>query len=191
MIGSLRGPVTHLGHDFVLVELGGVGYRVMAGPALLARLRVGSEAHVFTHHLVREDAQALYGFGAPEELAFFELLMTVSGVGPRLALAITAAHPVTRLQIAIISDDADLLTSVSGVGRKTALRIILELKEKIHAAGVAAGGGSTAESDVVAALESLGYTQSEARRAAASVAGGDAALDLRIKSALQELARAR
>ena len=151
MIGALRGPVTHIGQEFVLIELGGVGYRVMAGPSLLARLRLGSEAHVFVHHLVREDQQALFGFGSPEELAFFELLMTVSGVGPRLALAITSAHAVTKLQLAIVTDDADLLTSVSGVGRKTALRIILELKEKIHAAGIAAGGGSTTDSDVVAA----------------------------------------
>ena len=191
MIGSLRGPVTHLGQDFVLVELGGVGYRVVAGPALLVRLRVGAEARLFIHHLVREDAQALYGFATAEELAFFELLMTVSGVGPRLALAITAAHPVTRLQIAIISDDLAVLTSVSGVGRKIAQRIILELKEKIHAAGIAAGGGTTPDSDVVAALESLGYTQTEARRAAASAAGGDGGLDVRIKAALQQLARAR
>lgn len=195
MIGALRGPVTHIGQEFILIELGGVGYRVVAGPSLLARLRLGSEAHVFIHHLVREDQQALFGFGSPEELAFFELLMTVSGVGPRLALAITSAHAVTKLQLAIVTDDADLLTSVSGVGRKTALRVILELKEKIHAAGIAAGiaagGGASTDSDVVAALESLGYTASEARRAAGAVAGGEGGLDLRIKAALQELARSR
>jgi Holliday junction DNA helicase RuvA len=192
MIGSLRGPVTHVGIDHVLVELGGIGYRVVVSPANLARLRPGSEAHLFTHHLVREDQQALFGFAKVEELAFFELLMTVSGVGPRLALAITAAHAVTKLQLAIVTDDVDVFTSVSGVGRKTAQRIILELKEKVHAAGIAAGGGgSTADSDVVAALESLGYTATEARRAAGAVAGGDGGLDTRIKAALQELSRSR
>jgi Holliday junction DNA helicase RuvA len=191
LIGSLRGPVTHVGQDYVLVELNGVGYRVVAGPSLLARLRLGSEARIFVHHLVREDQQALFGFASPEELAFFELLMTVTGVGPRLALAITSAHAVTKLQLAIVTDDADLLTSVSGVGRKTALRVILELKEKIHAAGIAAGGGASTDSDVVAALESLGYTASEARRAAGAVAGNQDGLDLRIKAALQELARNR
>jgi len=191
MIGTLRGPVTQVAADFVLIELGGVGYRVMAGPSLIARMRVGSEAKVWIHHLVREDQQALFGFSSPEELAFFELLMTVSGVGPRLALAITAAHPVTKLQLAIVTDDVDLLTSVSGVGRKTAQRVILELKEKIHAAGIAGGAGATSDSDVVAALESLGYTAAEARRAAGAVAGSDEALDARIKSALQELARSR
>ncbi len=191
MIGSLRGPVTHVGPDFVLLELGGVGYRVVAGPSLLARMQSGSEAHIFVHHLVREDQQALFGFASAEELAFFELLMTVSGVGPRLALAITSAHAVTKLQLAIVTDDVDVLTSVTGVGRKIGLRVILELKEKIHAAGIAGSGGASSDSDVVAALESLGYTASEARRAAGAVAGSDDALDLRIKAALQELARAR
>ena len=117
--------------------------------------------------------------------------MTVSQVGPRLALAITAAHPVTRLQLAIVTDDVDVYTSVSGVGRKTAQRIILELKEKVHAAGIAAGGPSSTDSDVVAALESLGYSAGEARRAAGAVAGAGGQLDTRIKAALQELARSR
>lgn len=191
MIGSVRGRVTHIGQDYALVEVGGIGYRVMAGPALLAQLRLGEEASVYTHHLVREDLQALFGFVSPEELAFFELLMTVSQVGPRLALAITAAYPVLKLQLAIVNDEVDLFTSVSGVGRKTAQRIILELKEKVHAAGIAAAGPSSTDSDVVAALESLGYTASEARRAAGAVAGSDGGLDARIRAALQELARSR
>ena len=191
MIGSVRGTVTYLGQDHALVEVGGIGYRIVAGPALLAKLRTGSQASVYTHHLVREDQQSLFGFATTEELAFFELLMTVSQVGPRLALAITAAHAVTKLQLAIITDDADVFTSVSGVGRKTAQRIILELKEKVHAAGIAAGGVASTDSDVVAALESLGYSASEARRAAGAVAGTGGELDTRIKAALQELARSR
>jgi holliday junction DNA helicase RuvA len=191
VIGSLRGPVSHIGLDHVIVELGGVGYRVVVSPELIGRLHVGSEASLFIHHLVREDQQALFGFAKPEELAFFELLMTVTGVGPRLALAITSAHPVTRLQMAIVTDDLDVLTSVSGVGRKTAQRIVLELREKIHAAGIAVGPGAAADSDVVAALESLGYTASEARRAAGSVAAIEGGLDERIRAALQELARSR
>jgi Holliday junction DNA helicase RuvA len=191
MIGSVRGRVTHVGLDHALVEVNGIGYRVIAGPALLGKLRPGTEASVFTHHLVREDLQALFGFATTEELAFFELLMTVSQVGPRLALAITSAHPVTRLQLAIVTDDVDVFTSVSGVGRKTAQRIILELKEKVHAAGIAAGGATATDSDVVAALESLGYSAGEARKAAGAVAGSEGGLDARIKAALQELARSR
>ncbi|MDQ3344677.1 MAG: Holliday junction branch migration protein RuvA [Chloroflexota bacterium] len=191
MIGSVRGPVTHVGQDSALVEVAGIGYRIVAGPALLAKLRIGREASVFTHHLVREDQEALFGFATMEELTFFELLMTVSQVGPRLALAITAAHAVTKLQLAIVTDDPDTFTGVSGVGRKTAQRIILELKEKVHAAGMAAGGARSTDSDVVAALESLGYSASEARRAASAVAGTAGELDVRIKAALQELARSR
>jgi Holliday junction DNA helicase RuvA len=191
VISSVRGEVAHIGLDHALIEVGGVGYRVVAGPGLLGRLRRGTEASVFTHHRVREDQQALFGFATTEELAFFELLMTVSGVGPRLALAITSAHAVTKLPLAIVSDDTDVFTSVSGVGRKTAQRIILELKEKVHAAGLAVGGGAAADSDVVAALESLGYSAAEARKAAGAVAGSDGGLDARIKAALQELARAR
>lgn len=191
MIGSLRGTVTRVGLDHALVEVGGIGYRVVAGPALLGRLRQGSEASLYTHHLVREDQQALFGFATTEELAFFELLMTVSQVGPRLALAITSAHAVTKLQLAIVTDDADVFTGVSGVGRKTAQRIILELKEKVHAAGIAGGGAASTDSDVVAALESLGYSTGEARRAAGAVAGTEGELDARIKAALQELARNR
>jgi holliday junction DNA helicase RuvA len=191
VIGSVRGRVTRVGLDHALVEVGGIGYRIVAGPALLGTLRPGTEAAVFTHHLVREDQQALFGFATTEELAFFELLLTVSQVGPRLALAITSAHPVTKLQVAIVSDDVDVYTSVSGVGRKTAQRIILELKEKVHAAGIAGGTAASTDSDVVAALESLGYSAAEARRAAGSVAGSDGGLDARIKAALQELARSR
>ncbi len=191
MIGSLRGTVGHIGLDYALLEVGGIGYRVVAGAALLGTLRQGREALVYTHHLVREDQQALFGFATTEELAFFELLMTVSQVGPRLALAITSAHPVTKLQLAIVTDDPDIFTSVSGVGRKTAQRIILELKEKVHAAGFAAGGTASTDSDVVAALESLGYSAQEARRAAGAVAGSEGGLDARIKAALQELARNR
>lgn len=191
MIGSLRGPITQVSPDSVLLELGGVGYRVVVGAPLLSRLRLGAEARLLIHHLVREDQQTLFGFGAPEELALFELLMTVSGVGPRLAMAITSAHPVTTLQLAILTDDVAVLTSVTGVGRKTAQRVILELKEKIHSAGLAATGGPSGDSDVAAALESLGYSSSDARRAASAVGGMDGGLDVRIKAALQEVARSR
>jgi holliday junction DNA helicase RuvA len=190
VIGSLQGRIAHVGLDYVLVEVGGIGYRVWVGAGLLGRLRSGGEARLLTHHLVRDDQQALFGFASTEELAFFELLMTVAGVGPRLALAITSSQPVTKLQLAIVNGDADVFTSVSGVGRKTAQRIILELKEKVHAAGIAASGAAM-DSDVVAALEALGYTAVEARRAAGAVAGGDGGLDARIKAALQELARSR
>ena len=101
MIGSLRGPVSHIGVDFVLIDIGGVGYRVIVSPAPSSvAFASARRPRCSSHHLVRDDQEALFGFAKPEELAFFELLMTVNGVGPRLALAITGAHPVTRLQMA-------------------------------------------------------------------------------------------
>jgi len=190
MIGSLRGSVAHIGGDYALVEVGGIGYRVYASPRVVASLRVGGEARLYTYHLVREDQVALFGFAQTDELAFFELLLSVSGIGPRLALAITSAHPVERLQIAILANDIDLLTSVSGVGRKGAQRIVLELKEKIHAAGVAAGGPA-GDSDLVAALQALGYSAAEARDATRAVTTADGTLEGRIRLALQELAASR
>ena len=188
MIGSLSGRVVHVGADYVLLEIGGIGYRVHVPPRILSGVGMNSELRLLTHHLVRDDQQALFGFRDPEELGFFELLLTVTGIGPRLALAIVGAHPVTRLQLAILTDDLDVLTSVSGVGRKSAQRIVLELKEKMRSAGdgIAASG----DSDVVAALQTLGYSAQEARDAARGVTGTDG-LEARIKAALQELATNR
>ena len=189
MIGSIHGRVAHVGPDYVLLELGGIGYRVHVPPRTLSGIGVGSDLRLVTHHLVREDQQSLFGFRDPEELGFFELLLTVTGIGPRLALAVVSAHAVTRLQLAILTDDLDVLTSVSGLGRKGAQRIVLELKEKMRAAGAgtAAPGG---DSDVVAALQALGYSAQEARDAAHAVTGAEG-LEARIKAALQELASRR
>ena len=118
-----------------------MGYRVFCGRARspdFARVR---QSRLYTHHLVREDQQALYGFRTTEELGFFELLTTVTGVGPKVALAIVSARPVADLQLAIFQGDEGVLTAVSGVGKKLAARVVLELKEKVSAAGASATGG--------------------------------------------------
>jgi Holliday junction DNA helicase RuvA len=144
------------------------------------------------HHLVREDSQALYGFRSTEELAFFELLTTVSGVGPKVGLAIVSSRPVAELQLAILQGDEAVLTAVPGVGKRLAGRIVLELREKVAAAGVGARGEGGGESEVVAALESLGYTSREGREAArAAVARlpAEASLEDRVKEALRALRR--
>jgi Holliday junction DNA helicase RuvA len=199
VIASLEGKVGSVTADSIVVEIAGVGYRVFAGPATLASAREGSTLKLHTHHLVREDLEALYGFRTPEELGFFELLMTVTGVGPRVALAIVSTRPVPDLQLAILQGDEAVLTSVSGVGKKLAGRVVLELKEKVAAAGmaVAVGGGDGrtregAESEVVGALQALGYSAGEAREAArgaiASSAVGDS-LEERVKAALRVLRR--
>lgn len=195
MIAFVGGTVASLGSDSAVLEAGGVGYRIFCGPGTLSGLKEGSTARLYTHHLVREDQQALYGFRTTEELGFFELLITVTGVGPKVALAIVSARPVADLQLAIFQGDEGVLTAVSGVGKKLAARVVLELKEKVSAAGASVGGGGTtgsAESEVFAALQALGYSASEARVAATAALSAlpvGASLEERVKGALRVLRR--
>src|SRR3954470_16920558 len=139
MIASLDGLVTSIGSDAVVLKVSGVGYRVACGPGTLAGLTLGKQVELHIHHLVREDLQALYGFRSADELGFFELLITVTGVGPKVGLAIIGSRPVADLQLAILQGDEAVLTAVSGVGKRLAGRIVLELKEKVASAGAAAG----------------------------------------------------
>jgi Holliday junction DNA helicase RuvA len=197
VIASLDGIVNAVFADSMIVEVGGIGYRVFAAPSVLTAAGVGERIKVFTHHVIREDLQALYGFRNPEELGFFGLLLTVTGVGPKVALGIVGSRPIGDLQLAILSDDLALLTAVPGVGKKLAARVVLELKEKVAAAGVAAGfaagaGGGAGESEVVAALLALGYSVGEARQAsreALTDLGVGAGLEERVKAALRTLLR--
>lgn len=197
MIASLDGTVAAVGADSLVLEVGGIGYRVFAAPAVLAAAEPGRRLKLHTHHLVREDLQALYGFRTAEELGFFGLLLTVTGVGPKVALAILGSRPVAELQLAILAGDEAVLTSISGVGKRLAARIVLELREKVAAAGsavVAAPGvpGAAAaprEGEVVAALQALGYTLAEAREAARAGGPGapSATLEDRVKAALRAI----
>lgn len=196
MIASLDGVVATVGFDALIVEVGGVGYRVYASPSVLAATAPGGRLKLFTHHVVREDLQALYGFRTAEELGFFGLLLTVTGVGPKVAMAIVGSRPTAELQLAIMQQDQAVLVSIAGIGKRLAERVIFELKEKVAAAGVAAGvsvlGGSVAEGDVVGALQALGYSLPEAREAARiglGMAGVGASLEERVKAALRVLAR--
>lgn len=195
MIAFIEGRVVAVASDSAVIQAGGVGYRLFCGPGTLSGLREGAEAKLHTHYLVREDAHSLYGFRSTEELGFFELLTTVTGVGPKVALAIVSSRPVADLQLAILQGDDGVLTAVSGVGKKLAARIVLELKEKVDAAGApgsGGGAGQSSESEVAAALQALGYTAGEAREAArgavAALAVG-ASLEDRVKGALRVLRR--
>jgi Holliday junction DNA helicase RuvA len=197
VIASVEGLVGAVAADSLVLEVAGIGYRVFAAPAVLSVARPGSTLKLHTHHLVREDLQALYGFRTADELGFFELLLTVTGVGPKVALAIVGSRPVPDLQLAIIEQDQAMLVSIPGIGKKLAERIIFELKEKVAAAGgaarAAAGAGGLGEGEVVAALQALGYSLAEARdasRAALAEPGaGDASLEERVKAALRTLLR--
>jgi Holliday junction DNA helicase RuvA len=189
MIASLDGTVSAVFADCLILEVGGVGYRVFAAPSVLAATPLGGRTRLFTHHVVREDLQALYGFRTPEELGFFGLLLTVTGVGPKVALAIVGSRAIGDLQLAILSDDLALLTAVPGVGKKLAARVVLELKEKVAAAGIsagaAAGSGPAGEPEVVAALLALGYSAGEARQASR-----DALTDLNVGTGLEDRVKA-
>jgi Holliday junction DNA helicase RuvA len=190
MIAWLEGTVDAVGTDSLILAVGGIGYRVAVPPAVLSEARPGQRLRLHTYHLVREDQEALYGFPSPDELGFFTLLLTVTGIGPKVALAIVGSRPIADLQLAILQEDVAVLTAIPGVGRKLAERVIFELREKVAAAGTAAGapGG---EPEVVAALVALGYSQGEARqaaRAAVAMAPAGSPLEERVKAALRVLA---
>jgi Holliday junction DNA helicase RuvA len=198
VIASVEGKVGAVAADSLVIEVGGIGYRVFAAPSILAAAQPGSTLKLHTYHLVREDQQALYGFRTAEELGFFNLLLTVTGVGPKVALAIVGSRPTADLQLAIMLQDQAVLVSIPGIGKKLADRVIFELKEKVTAAGVAAATGigasgiGAAESEVIAALQALGYSLAEAREAS-RVALADATiggtLEDRVKAALRSLLR--
>ena len=197
MIASVEGIVGAVAADSLVIEVGGIGYRVFAAPSILASAQPGSRLKLHTYHLVREDQQALYGFRNVEELGFFNLLLTVTGVGPKVALAIVGSRPTPDLQLAIMAQDQAVLVAIPGIGKKLAERVIFELKEKVAAAGVAVGGsvaaGTTAsEGEIVAALQALGYSLAEAReasRAALADVGVASTLEERVKAALRSLLR--
>ena len=127
MIASVDGLVGAIAADSIVVEVAGIGYRVFVSPSVIAGAAPGSKIKLHTHHLVRDDLQALYGFRSPEELGFFNLLLSVTGVGPKVALAITGSRPVADLQLAIIEGDQAMLTAIPGIGKRLAERVIFEL----------------------------------------------------------------
>lgn len=193
MIAGLKGRLERKLDDAALIDVGGVIYRVNTSLVTLEDLGdVGETVRVHTHLYVREDQLTLYGFASPDELRLFETLIGVSGIGPRLALAILSRVRPEALEIAINGENAELLATVPGVGRKTAARLILELRGKLVPSGGGVGPSmlSREDAEVVAALRSLGYTTSEAHGALGR-APRDAGLTVedRVVAALRELAQ--
>ncbi len=192
MIAALRGTLLAVGVDYAVIEAGGVGYQVWAPRGVLQSLpEVGDEARLHTYLLVREDALLLYGFATQAERSFFELLLTVTGVGPRVALSLMSSVPLDQLQVAIASENATLLAQVPGIGKKTAARLILELKSKMNldalpALASATGATAHANTEVQEILQSLGYSAAEAQAAVASLPA-DAPMELeeRLRLALR------
>lgn len=172
MIASLKGILESITTDSAVVGVGGIGFQVFAPTSTLSALGgVGGEVRLFTHMHVREDAILLFGFAAEEDLRLFQMLLGVSGFGPKLALAMLSAMSAGELVSAIASSSEELLTSVPGIGKKLAGRLILELKDKVATGWVGTHVMPTGEGDgeVLSALLSLGYTASEASRAVASL----------------------
>ena len=188
MIASLHGRLDSLSSEWAIINVGGIGFQVYMPTSTLSTLgTIGEEVKLHTHFHLREDSATLYGFAASEELGLFQILISVSGLGPKLALALLSALNVEQLAMAIATGSADMLTTVSGVGKKMASRIILELKEKIGAGWIAAPAAQLARenTDVLAALTSLGYSVVEATHAVATLPPDqDLSLEEKIKLAL-------
>ena len=186
MIGSLRGQVLERSLEgTVLVEVGGVGYVLTVSPRTLAELEPTTTVFLHVHHHIREDAQTLFGFATGEERATFQTLIATHGVGPALAMSILATHPPAALVDIVADGDVTALTLVPGVGKKTAERLLVELKSRLSVPVldmVGGGGpatGSSTVGDVREALAGLGYQGEEIREALRDVPTGDAATMLR------------
>lgn len=201
MIRALRGTLGSIHPNFAILFVHDIGYQVYASPYTLGKLAgmtpsnnaSNSEAgrdvtlHIHTH--VREDQFNLYGFITEDELAMFELLISVSGIGPKAALGILAIAEPKTIRTAIVNKDPSILTRVSGVGKKTAEKVIVELQNKVSSADVTDQAGALAEQESIEALTALGYTVSEARDALKGVPMDITSVGERLKRALKSLGK--
>lgn len=179
MYAFVEGILEHKGIGELVINAGGVGYQMLCTQSALSAAPARGEFHrVYTWLSVREDAMELFGFASPEERTMFLKLTTVSGIGPRTALGILGAMPLSDLTLALLTGDAVMLSRAPGVGKKTAQRLALELKDKLSATDLSAGEdlakvasspADSAVSEAILALQSLGYSQAEAARAVSAV----------------------
>lgn len=189
MISYLEGTILAKAERFFLLNVGGVGYKIFSHPGVLGRMpEIGRITKVWTHLYVREDALDLYGFIDADELEFFEVLISISGIGPKSALGILEVAPVSSLKQAIVSEDETFFTKVSGVGRKTAQRLILELKSKL-AKTVIPGKGFKEISEAFEALVALGYKQSDVRKVLNELPKDMKSVEEKVKEALKRLGK--
>lgn len=168
MIGSIKGKILLKTEKFLIVETSGVGYKISVSPDTLSKTKkIGNEVMLWVHTHVREDSLDLYGFLDYAELEFFEMLISVSGIGPKGALAILGVSSIETLRKAISTSDTSYLTKISGIGKKTAEKIVIELRDKITGSMKNEKGDKSLQGDLdsLEALKSLGYSQNEAREA--------------------------
>ena len=191
MIALLRGTLDHREEDAVIIDVHGVGYYVHVPQSVLNELgREGSTVSLYTHLHVRENELSLYGFNTLEQRQLFQSLLTVSGIGPKVALAILSVLTPDQLRLAIVEQNTALLTQVPGVGKRTAERMLLELKSKIDVEELIPAGTAAprfADLEVLAALESLGYSRSEAQNALQNLPDEDMSPEEKIAAALRFL----
>ncbi len=198
MIASVRGEVLEVALDHAVIEAAGVGYRVNATPSTLATLRQGSQARLITAMVVREDSMTLYGFTDSDTRDLFLTLLSVSGVGPRLAMATLAVHDAAALRQALHDSDVAALTRVPGIGKRGAERMVLELRDKVGASAGAPGGaaavnGHAVRGPVVEALVGLGFAAKQAEDATDKVLSDDhdASTSSALRAALSLLGKSR
>jgi Holliday junction DNA helicase RuvA len=188
MIHSLAGTFDTKGDNFAVVNVGGVGYKVFGTKRFLESAEAGSPAKIFTHYYLRENAAELYGFPAKEELTFFELLTSVSGVGPKSALSIMNTAPLKDLTAALNEGRPDLLTQASGIGRKTAERVVVELRGKLASiSSHETVARMEKDVDLTDTLTGLGYRRHEAQLAIAKIPKEFQSLEERLKAVLRIL----
>jgi Holliday junction DNA helicase RuvA len=182
MIAYLSGKILEKGKGFAIVLAGEIGYKVQLAESVLKSLEKGTPVKFYTHQVIREDAQELFGFTTMQELEFFWRLISVTGVGPKMALHLLALGTIEDIGRAIDRGDIDYLSSASGVGKKTAQRLVLDLRGKLVSEGTVEG------SDLASALENLGYPRAKAHEAARSV-GVEGTMEERLKAALKLMSR--
>jgi Holliday junction DNA helicase RuvA len=188
MIAHLRGQIVMRRDDLVVLDVNGVGFRVRTPTSTLETLGPeGTVAKLFTHLHVREDDLSLFGFATEEELSLFELLLSVSGIAPKGALGVVSAATPNTVRAAIAQGNLDVLTSIPGIGKKMAQRLVLELKGKLELTEAELGEVSPLDQEVIAALVNLGYSAAEAERAARVVPPSEKVVEDRIRSALRYL----
>lgn len=191
MISYLNGKILNKQTGYIILNVNNIGYKIFLYPAFLADLEIDEEKSFYIYQKVREDALELYGFRSIEELEMFELLLSISGVGPKSALGVIGVAEVDEIKASIGSGDPSILTKVSGIGKKTAERVVLELREKIGYIASPANSSSGAEANFVAdeidALTALGYTLDQARSALKQVDPEISDSGERIRSALRTL----
>jgi len=189
MIAKLKGKISFFYGNYVVIDVNDVGYKVQVTAHTLGRIASSSEVELYTHTYVREDTLSLFGFLELEEFDMFELLISISGIGPKAALGILSIADPKMIRAAVLSEDPSILTRVSGVGKKIAQRVILELKNKVSDLTANQKEKASADSEALEALVSMGYSVSESREMLKNVPSEVSGIGERVKMALKSFGK--